>query len=186
LATRPEDIIAKQLGEKIRALREELGVPLPVFADVVHCAKSTLYRIETGDFLPNTELIMRIAGAFEVRVDDLLPTAYYRTVYAPPPGTLDFLARRAALPLDAAGREDQERGSRSSRRSSTSSKGQPLSPDRAEAAEKRISASMEKPQQRKAAKKRAPNTRERNTPYCLVIRVRARDRRSIYAAKDAA
>ena len=59
-------------GKKIRQLREERGVTLEYVAKLVGLSQNMLTYVETGLRQPSVESLERIAGFFEVKVDDLL------------------------------------------------------------------------------------------------------------------
>jgi transcriptional regulator with XRE-family HTH domain len=72
--TRP-DAIASALdlvGPRLRRVREQRGVTLTEVADRTGISKSTLSRLETGQRKPSLELLLPLAQAYRVPLDDLV------------------------------------------------------------------------------------------------------------------
>jgi transcriptional regulator with XRE-family HTH domain len=66
------------VGPRLRALRQERGTTLADLADATGISVSTLSRLESGKRRPTLELLLPLAQALEVALDDL--------VDAPPTG----------------------------------------------------------------------------------------------------
>jgi repressor LexA len=60
------------VGQRIREVREDLGMQGSVLARRVGVAKNTIYRIETGDRTPSMALLEKIARELRVEPADLL------------------------------------------------------------------------------------------------------------------
>jgi transcriptional regulator with XRE-family HTH domain len=72
--TRP-DAIASALdlvGPRLRRVRERRGVTLTEVADRTGISKSTLSRLENGQRKPSLELLLPLAQAYRVPLDDLV------------------------------------------------------------------------------------------------------------------
>jgi transcriptional regulator with XRE-family HTH domain len=71
----PPDAIASALdlvGQRLRRVREQRGVTLTEVADRTGISKSTLSRLETGQRKPSLELLLPLAQAYRVPLDDLV------------------------------------------------------------------------------------------------------------------
>lgn len=70
----PDPIIAalEQVGPRLRRLRTEHGVTLTDLAERTGISKSTLSRLETGQRKANLELLLPLAAAYRVPLDDLV------------------------------------------------------------------------------------------------------------------
>lgn len=62
----------EQVPPRLRALRTERGVTLTVLADATGISRSTLSRLETGQRRPSLELLLPLAQAYGVPLDDLV------------------------------------------------------------------------------------------------------------------
>lgn len=62
----------QQVAPRLRALRTERGVTLTVLADATGISRSTLSRLETGQRRPSLELLLPLAHAYGVPLDDLV------------------------------------------------------------------------------------------------------------------
>ena len=71
-----EDVL-HAVGPRLRALRQERDTTLAALSELTGISVSTLSRLESGGRRPNLELLLPIARAFQVPLDDL--------VGAPPP-----------------------------------------------------------------------------------------------------
>ncbi|GAA2688887.1 transcriptional regulator, XRE family with cupin sensor [Actinosynnema pretiosum] len=66
-----EDVLG-QVGERLRALRTSRGATLADLAEVTGISKSTLSRLESGQRRPSLELLLPIARAHRVPLDELV------------------------------------------------------------------------------------------------------------------
>jgi transcriptional regulator with XRE-family HTH domain len=60
------------VGPRLKRIRERRGVPLADLAEVTGISKSTLSRLENGGRKPSLELLLPIAEAHRVPLDDLV------------------------------------------------------------------------------------------------------------------
>lgn len=65
------DVLAA-VGPRLRSLRERRGVTLTALAAQTGISKSTLSRLETGQRKPSLELLLPLAEAYRVPIDDLV------------------------------------------------------------------------------------------------------------------
>lgn len=68
----------KQLGNRLRALRESIGISQAKFADVIGSTQSSINRYENGQATPTVELLRKYADYFDVSMDSSLPAATSR------------------------------------------------------------------------------------------------------------
>ncbi|MEU5885119.1 XRE family transcriptional regulator [Spirillospora sp. NPDC047279] len=61
-----------EVGPRLKRLRVERGVTLTALADVTGISKSTLSRLESGQRRPSLELLLPIAQAHQVPLDELV------------------------------------------------------------------------------------------------------------------
>lgn len=54
----------KQLGMRLRALREGIGLSQSKFADVIGSTQSSINRYENGQATPTVELLQQVCGLF--------------------------------------------------------------------------------------------------------------------------
>ena len=59
----------KQLGNRLRALRESIGISQAKFADVIGSTQSSINRYENGQATPTVELLRKYADYFDVSMD---------------------------------------------------------------------------------------------------------------------
>lgn len=91
------DAVLTGVGPRLRRLRKDRGVTLAALSEATGISVSTLSRLESGGRRPSLELLLPIARAHEVPLDDL--------VGAPPVGDPRVRAKpivqggRTALPL---------------------------------------------------------------------------------------
>ena len=78
---------------RLAAFRRKRGMAAAGLARASGVSRQTIYAIEAGDYLPNTAVALRLAGALETRVEDL-----FQLEAAPPPP-----ARTAQAELIGAG-----------------------------------------------------------------------------------
>src|SRR5919198_4955889 len=65
------DVLA-EVGPRLRRLRERRGLTLTVAAAQTGISKSTLSRLETGERKPSLELLLPLAEAFHLPLDELV------------------------------------------------------------------------------------------------------------------
>ncbi len=61
-----------QVGPRLRRVRAERGATLTAVAEATGISKSTLSRLETGQRRPTLELLLALAHAYQVPLDDLV------------------------------------------------------------------------------------------------------------------
>jgi transcriptional regulator with XRE-family HTH domain len=61
-----------QVGERLRTIRNERGLTLTAAANTTGISKSTLSRLENGERKPSLELLLPLAQAYRVPLDDLV------------------------------------------------------------------------------------------------------------------
>jgi transcriptional regulator with XRE-family HTH domain len=61
-----------QVGPRLKAIRKERGVTLSDLAERTGISKSTLSRLENGQRRPSLELLLPLAQAYRVAIDDLV------------------------------------------------------------------------------------------------------------------
>ena len=64
--------VLAEVGPRLRRLRDERGVTLAELATATGISKSTLSRLESGQRKPSLELLLPIAEAHQVPLDDLV------------------------------------------------------------------------------------------------------------------
>ncbi|MEV7418862.1 XRE family transcriptional regulator [Streptomyces sp. NPDC089919] len=64
--------VLDEVGPRLRRLREERGLTLARLAEETGISKSTLSRLESGQRRPSLELLLPLAGAYRVPLDDLV------------------------------------------------------------------------------------------------------------------
>src|SRR3954454_7364355 len=65
------DVLA-EVGPRLRRLRERRGLTLTVLAAETGISKSTLSRLESGQRKPSLELLLPLAAAFHLPLDELV------------------------------------------------------------------------------------------------------------------
>lgn len=83
--TAKDDVIAA-VGPRLRALRQERGVTLAGLSETTGISVSTLSRLESGQRRATLELLLPLAGAYRVPLDELVgaPATGDPRVYARP------------------------------------------------------------------------------------------------------
>lgn len=66
-----EDVLAA-VGPRLRALRKQRGITLADLAETTGISQSTLSRLESGGRRPNLELLLPLARAYNVALDELV------------------------------------------------------------------------------------------------------------------
>jgi transcriptional regulator with XRE-family HTH domain len=66
--------VLDEVGPRLRRLRSERGVTLAGLSEVTGISKSTLSRLESGQRKPSLELLLPIAQAHQVPIDELIGT----------------------------------------------------------------------------------------------------------------
>jgi len=64
--------VLAEVGPRLRRVRDERGVTLTELAAITGISKSTLSRLESGQRKPSLELLLPIAEAHQVPLDDLV------------------------------------------------------------------------------------------------------------------
>lgn len=59
----------KQLGNRLRSLRESIGISQSKFAEVIGSTQSSINRYENGQATPTVELLRKYADYFDVSMD---------------------------------------------------------------------------------------------------------------------
>jgi transcriptional regulator with XRE-family HTH domain len=74
LVTESEELAATldQVGPRLKRLRSQRGLTLTALAETTGISKSTLSRLETGQRRPSLELLLPLARAYRVPLDDLV------------------------------------------------------------------------------------------------------------------
>jgi transcriptional regulator with XRE-family HTH domain len=92
-----DDTVLSAVGPRLRALRQQRGVTLASVSALTGISVSTLSRLESGGRKPTLELLLALARAYQVPLDEL--------VGVPPPGDPRVRARpvrrrdRTLIPL---------------------------------------------------------------------------------------
>ncbi|WP_026422075.1 helix-turn-helix domain-containing protein [Actinokineospora inagensis] len=71
MANDDEDVLAS-VGHRLRTLRKRRGTTLAQLAETTGISVSTLSRLESGERKPNLELLLPLARAHQVSLDDLV------------------------------------------------------------------------------------------------------------------
>ena len=66
------EAVLAEVGPRLRRLRQQRNVTLTALADLTGISKSTLSRLESGQRKPSLELLLPIAQAHRVPLDDLV------------------------------------------------------------------------------------------------------------------
>src|SRR3954471_6870597 len=72
VAASPTAAALDLVGPRLRRVREQRGVTLTEVAHMTGISKSTLSRLETGQRRPSLELLLPLAQAYRVALDDLV------------------------------------------------------------------------------------------------------------------
>ncbi|MBN6051627.1 helix-turn-helix transcriptional regulator [Nonomuraea sp. RK-328] len=67
-----EDAVLAAVGPRLRALRRQRGATLNQLAETTGISVSTLSRLESGGRRPTLELLLPLAKAYQVSLDDLV------------------------------------------------------------------------------------------------------------------
>ncbi|MEV0199123.1 XRE family transcriptional regulator [Nonomuraea sp. NPDC050691] len=67
-----EDAVLTAVGPRLRALRRQRGTTLNQLAETTGVSVSTLSRLESGGRRPTLELLLPLAKAYQVSLDDLV------------------------------------------------------------------------------------------------------------------
>ena len=90
---------AKKLGAFIKRHRKERGLSLEAVAQEVKVPRSTIFRMERGEFgSPDPEKLQRLATALDVDFEELFTLAGH---VAPDPGLQPYLRRKYDLSDEA-------------------------------------------------------------------------------------
>ena len=61
-----------QVGPRLKRLRSQRGLTLAALSETTGISKSTMSRLETGQRRPSLELLLPLAQAYRVPLDDLV------------------------------------------------------------------------------------------------------------------
>lgn len=64
--------VLDEVAPRLRRLRAERGLTLAALSEATGISKSTLSRLESGQRRPSLELLLPLAGAYQVALDDLV------------------------------------------------------------------------------------------------------------------
>jgi transcriptional regulator with XRE-family HTH domain len=64
--------VLDEVGPRLRRLRAKRGLTLAALSETTGISKSTLSRLESGQRRPSLELLLPLAGAYNVPLDDLV------------------------------------------------------------------------------------------------------------------
>ncbi|MFC4944067.1 helix-turn-helix domain-containing protein [Pseudonocardia sp. GCM10023141] len=64
--------VLDEVGPRLRRLRDQRGLTLAALAGATGISKSTLSRLESGQRRPSLELLLPLASAYQVPLDDLV------------------------------------------------------------------------------------------------------------------
>ena len=67
--------MAKKIQTKLTAIRKTRGLGAADLAKRVDVTRQTIYAIEAGTYVPNTEVALRLARELEVTVEELFSLA---------------------------------------------------------------------------------------------------------------
>ncbi|GAA1233325.1 XRE family transcriptional regulator [Kitasatospora nipponensis] len=68
----PHQAVLDEVGPRLRRLRAKRGLTLAALSEVTGISKSTLSRLESGQRRPSLELLLPLAAAYRVPLDDLV------------------------------------------------------------------------------------------------------------------
>ncbi|MEU6660001.1 XRE family transcriptional regulator [Streptomyces sp. NPDC046821] len=68
----PYRAVLDEVGPRLRRLRDQRGLTLTALSDATGISKSTLSRLESGQRRPSLELLLPLAGAYGVPLDELV------------------------------------------------------------------------------------------------------------------
>src|SRR4030081_2842236 len=63
--------VKTRVGNRLGEIRKSRGVGASDLARCVHVSRQTIYAIEAGTYVPNTEVALNLARELEVTVDEL-------------------------------------------------------------------------------------------------------------------
>ena len=93
------DSVLSAVGPRLRALRRQRDITLAALAEATGISVSTLSRLESGQRRPTLELLLPLARAYGVPLDDLVGAPPHRRPARPPaPGQPARHDHRAADP----------------------------------------------------------------------------------------
>ncbi|MBT2477420.1 helix-turn-helix domain-containing protein [Streptomyces sp. ISL-94] len=68
----PHQAVLDEVAPRLRRLRAQRGLTLAALSEVTGISKSTLSRLESGQRRPSLELLLPLASAYRVPLDDLV------------------------------------------------------------------------------------------------------------------
>jgi transcriptional regulator with XRE-family HTH domain len=72
VAKPPDQAVLDGVAPRLRRLRAKSGLTLAALSEATGISKSTLSRLESGQRRPSLELLLPLAGAYHVPLDDLV------------------------------------------------------------------------------------------------------------------
>src|SRR5437868_12912599 len=84
-------LVKTRVENRLAEIRKGRGVGAADLAQRVNVSRQTIYAIEAGTYVPNTEVALRLAQELEVAVDDLF-TLEGKTEQAPDSLAADVLS----------------------------------------------------------------------------------------------
>lgn len=69
---RPHQAVLDEVAPRLRRLRDQRGLTLAALSEATGISKSTLSRLESGQRRPSLELLLPLASAYRVPLDDLV------------------------------------------------------------------------------------------------------------------
>lgn len=106
MATGARDLLAQDIGDRVRERRDGLGYSMELLAGLADISKSTLVEIEQGRQVPRGDTLIALAWALGARAEDLLPSDYAPFVKGP---ALVAGMNRGTRAVPARGKRDQRR-----------------------------------------------------------------------------
>jgi transcriptional regulator with XRE-family HTH domain len=67
------DVALQQIGPRLKSWRQKRGLTLDELSELTDVSASTISRLEAGKRAPNLELVVPIARALRLELDDLVP-----------------------------------------------------------------------------------------------------------------
>lgn len=68
----PHQAVLDEVAPRLRRLRARRGLTLAALSETTGISKSTLSRLESGQRRPSLELLLPLAAAYQVPLDDLV------------------------------------------------------------------------------------------------------------------
>src|ERR1700722_18933652 len=74
----------KDIANRLAAYRQKRGLAAAALAQAAGISRQTIYAIESGSYVPNTAVALRLARTLEVHVEDLFSLAPDAPTSPPP------------------------------------------------------------------------------------------------------